>query len=57
MFKHVHVAHAISFTVENFYLYVHMYTCTLLIMYGTHFVINAGAVKQALACIVHVFQE
>lgn len=25
MFKHVHVAHAISFTVENFYLYVYMY--------------------------------
>lgn len=53
MFQHVHVAHAISFTVENFY----MYTCTLLIMYGTHNVINAGAVKQALACIVHVFQQ
>lgn len=34
-----------------------MYTCTLLIMYGTHNVINAGAVKQALACIVHVFQQ
>lgn len=25
MFKHVHVTHAISFTVENFYLYVYMY--------------------------------
>lgn len=25
MFKHVHVAHAISFTVENLYLYVYMY--------------------------------
>lgn len=54
MFKHVHVTHAISFTVENFYLYVYMYIAHH-VWYTL--VINAGAVKQALACIVHVFQE